>query len=334
MLLAMDAGGTSTRAVTVDESGQAFGYGRSGSGNPTAVGIASAVAALGAAAGQASPDGGVGPGPAMAVIAMAGQQTGPFVDQVSVRLAELGVSRVLLQPDLLGIFHSGTHQRDGYALISGTGSVAARIQDGRLDRVVGGRGWLLGDAGSGFWMGHQIARAVVSALDGQGPATALTQLVLDALGVEADLNAPEGRVHAVRQLVSVVYAQPPVRLAQLAPLAFVAHEDLVARRLLIAASAALADLVAVVRVPTLSGPVIGGGSVLVRGLLAAPDDLRRELVLPAGDAEVLPVPDGVVGAAVLGLRSEGVDVGARLFRALTTNVARVAELDVTRDPPC
>lgn len=325
MLLAMDAGGTSTRAVTVDESGQAFGYGRASSGNPTAVGISSAVAALVRAAEQALPDGGASPGAALAVIAMAGQQTGPFVDQVSLRLAELGVSRVLLQPDLLGIFHSGTSERDGYALISGTGSVAARITDGRLDQVVGGRGWLLGDTGSGFWLGHQIARAVVSALDGEGPATALTQLVLDALGVEADLGAPEGRVHAVRQLVSVVYAQPPVGLAQLAPLAFVAHEDRVARRLLIAASAALADLLAVVRVPTLSGPLIGGGSVLVHGLLAAPDDLRRELVLPAGELEVLPVPDGVVGATVLGLRSEGVDVDANFFRALSTNVARVAQ---------
>ena len=55
MLLAMDAGGTSTRAVTVDESGQAFGYGRSSSGNPTAVGITSAVEALGQAAEQAIP---------------------------------------------------------------------------------------------------------------------------------------------------------------------------------------------------------------------------------------------------------------------------------------
>ena len=64
--------------------------------------------------------------------------------------------------------------------------MAARIRGGRLDRVVGGKGWLLGDAGGGFWIGHAVARAVVASLDGQGPDTALTDLVLEALGIEAD----------------------------------------------------------------------------------------------------------------------------------------------------
>src|SRR5215203_3253482 len=156
MFLALDAGGTSSRAVVLDASGRAYGYARAGSGNPTATGIRDAVNAIGVAAEQA----------------LAGA-TGPR-RPVSDRLAALGVRRVVLEHDLLGIFHSGTAALDGYALIAGTGTVAARIRGGRLDRVVGGRGWLLGDAGGGFWIGHAVARAVVAALDGQGPSTALT----------------------------------------------------------------------------------------------------------------------------------------------------------------
>lgn len=318
MFLAVDAGGTSSRAVSLDASGRVYGYGRAGTGNPTAAGIAGAVAAIGLAAEHAL--GGVkSEGPVSAVIAMAGEQTEAFRDQLSVRLNGLGVRRISLQPDLLGIFHSGTHEREGYALIAGTGSVSARVRNGCLDRVVGGRGWLLGDAGSGFWIGRRVARAVISALEDHGPSTALTGLVLRAVEIEPPASA-EDQVRALRQLVSLTYAQPPVRLAELAPLAFRAHQDPVARAILVAASAALADLLAVVQVPELTGPVVVGGSVVVHGMLAAPPDLRRLLTPPAGNATVIPVPDGVVGAAVLALREAGVDVDGELFEKVRASI--------------
>ena len=131
----MDAGGTSTRAVVLDTSGRAYGYGRSGVGNPTAAGhrrgrkchcLATEQATAGAtASGQ----------PTFALIAMAGEKTATFRDQVVDRLAGLGVRGVVLEHDLLGIFHSGTAAPDGYALIAGTGTVAARIRRGT------DRGW-------------------------------------------------------------------------------------------------------------------------------------------------------------------------------------------------
>jgi N-acetylglucosamine kinase-like BadF-type ATPase len=323
MFLAVDAGGTSTRAVVLDTSGRAFGYGRAGGGNPTAAGIRPAAEAISTAAEQAL--GGVtGPGrPTLALIAMAGEKTTAFREHISGRLAALGLKDVLLDHDLLGIFHSGTAARDGYALITGTGAVAARIRGGRLDRVVGGKGWLLGDAGSGFWIGHAVARAVVAALDGQGPDTALTGLVLDTLRIAADPGTDGGRAAALRQLVSAIYARPPISLAELAPLAFAAHEDRVARSILLGASAAVADLLAAVRAPDLPGPVVVGGSVMVHGMLAAPPSLQAELVPPAGGDLVIPVSDGLVGAAVLALRQAGCEVDDSLFRTIKAEVARL-----------
>jgi glucosamine kinase len=262
--------------------------------------------------------------PALAVIAMAGEKTPAFKEQVTGRLAAVGVAQVVLDHDLLGIFHSGTAARDGYALIAGTGTVAARIRGGRLDRVVGGKGWLLGDAGGGFWIGHAVARAVVASLDGQAPDTALTGLVLDTMGIEADTTTVAGRAGVLRQLVSALYARPPISLAEFAPLAFAAHEDQVARPILVGASAALAELLAAVRAPDLPGPVVVGGSIIVRGMLAARTSLQAELVPPAGSDPVIPVTDGLVGAAVLVLRHAGLEVEDALLHTIQAEVARVS----------
>lgn len=314
MLIAVDAGGTSTRAVAVDAAGVVLGYGRSGGGNPTSAGISSAVAAIGAAA-----EGAVIGLPAdeveAVVIALAGEKTHAFTAQVSECLGRLGRGGVVLQPDLLAMFGSGTSRLDGYGLVAGTGSIAAVIRDGALHRVVGGRGWLLGDAGSGYWIGHQVARAVVSALDGQGPPTALTPLVLTVLGIDA------GALGSVLpQLVSALYARRPVQLSEFAPLAFAVADDPVARAILEAAAAALADLLTTVRAPALTGPVVVGGSVMIRGFLAGPAELRDRLGLPD---DVIPVGDGVVGAAVLALRGAGVVVDEGLFQRIRSGVAAV-----------
>ena len=319
-LLALDAGGTSTRAVALDRDGRVLGLGRSTAGNPTAAGIVPAAEAVAAAAGAALPPGETAD---VAVLAMAGEQSDAFRAEVEQRLAAYGVARVVLDHDLLALFCSGTAALEGYALIAGTGTVAARVRDGSLERVVGGRGWLLGDAGGGFWIGRRVARAVVAALDGQAGPTALTATTLTALGIPSSLADPgeAGRVSAIRQVVSAVYARRPVALAELAPLAFAAAaDDPVARRIVVEASEALADLLDAVRVPDLAGPFVVGGSVVVRGVLGAPPDLAVDLTPPARGVAVVAVPDGLVGAAVLALRHTGTPVDDARFARLRDEV--------------
>ena len=316
-ILALDAGGSNTRAVALTPGVDVLGYGRSGPGSPTAASIVGAAdGVVGAVVGALERAGRAD----VAVIAMAGEQTPAYLAEVSGRLAAYGVTRVVLEHDILALYCSGTPERSGYALIAGTGTVAARVVDGSLDRVVGGRGWLLGDAGGGFWIGRRVARAVVAALDGQAPTTGLTPLVLAALGVTADPGSGEGRVAAIRQVVASAYGQRPVALAALAPLAFAVPDDPTARAILIAASQALAELVAAVRVPELAGPVVVGGSVVVRGMLDAPVGLALDLVPPAGETPVIAVPDGLVGAAVLALRHTGAEVDEARFAELQAQV--------------
>src|SRR5439155_578112 len=71
---------------------------------------------------------------------------------------------------------------EGVAVLAGTGSIAlARSADGREARA-GGYGALVGDEGSGFWLGRAAATAAVRAADGRGPPTGLVELVSQAFG--------------------------------------------------------------------------------------------------------------------------------------------------------
>lgn len=330
LFLALDAGGTQTRAALVAASGRILGYGRSGSGNPTSAGPAAAASSLADAVGQAmagAPADCVGDAPSLAVVAMAGEQNASYLAELEPRLAPFGVRCLHLVGDLLAMFHSGTPDPDGYALICGTGAIAARVRGGELERTLDGNGWLLGDVGSGFWIGQQIARAVIAALDGWGPPTALTSLVLAETGVPGSANADEDqgwseRRETVRDLVSVLYADRPVRLSRFAPLAFAVTHDEVAREILASAASALAGLLATLRTPDIVGPVVGGGGVLLNGFLAASPEVQDRIGVPNELRELIRVKDGLLGAIVLGFRELGISVDDAFFAQLNTAVAR------------
>jgi glucosamine kinase len=59
-------------------------------------------------------------------------------------------------------------------------------------------------------------------------------------------------------------------------------------------------------------------------MLAAPPDLQVELVPMAGGQPVIPVSDGLVGAAVLVLRRAGGNVDDSLFHRIRAEVSRLS----------
>jgi N-acetylglucosamine kinase-like BadF-type ATPase len=87
----------------------------------------------------------------------------------------------LVVNDALVALVAGAGEAPGIVLIAGTGSIAyGRDGSGRAARA-GGWGYLLGDEGSGFWIGRRALSAIVRAADGRGPATQLAELVMDSL---------------------------------------------------------------------------------------------------------------------------------------------------------
>jgi len=326
-ILAIDAGGTSTRAVVADEHGHCTGFGLAGGGNPISAGPEVALDSYSTATRRALAASSADEQTFSCIlIAMAGKSGGLPPGRISDRLESLGVhGPIHLESDLLAMFCSGTPSPEGYALVAGTGSVAARVREHRLERVAGGTGWLLGDDGSGFWIGHRVTRAVVAALDGLGPETALTDLLLTSLGLERMDERAEGRPAVLLRLLEALYGRRPVELSRFAPLAFQASGDSVATSILASAASALDNLLAAVRHPDIAGPLVLGGSVLIDGMLtdAAPAAWLQTHRLET--AEVNPVRDGVVGAVVLALLRIGIDVDTEVFERITTDVARLRE---------
>src|SRR3954470_1076310 len=317
-LVAVDAGGTHTRAVVVHPAGQCLGYAAAGSGNPTAVGPETAAAAVAASVLEALRRAEVSStGIGLVVLAMAGAGSTSVADDIRRRLTDIGLDAPqIFESDLLATYVSGTHRPDGYAVIAGTGAGAIRVEDGRQVAVADALGWLLGDEGSGFWIGQRVVRAALADLDGRGPSTALTPMMLARLGVPAP-SAGGGR-GPIMAGVRALYAGPPVRLADYARLVFEVDGDATADRILDDTAAALARTLDAVRSPTVSGPLVLGGGILGRA-----SQVADRLAAACGAEEVRAVADGALGVSVLALRHAGTNVDAAAFQRLTTSLTAV-----------
>jgi N-acetylglucosamine kinase-like BadF-type ATPase len=323
-LVAVDAGGSSTRAVVVDATGHCLGLGIAGSGNPISAGPEGMVLAVGAAVRQAIEAAGMEPSAvAGAAVAMAGARSvrsaaGPEHPSITAALAAAAVhAPFVVESDLLAMFCAGSSDLDGYALVAGTGAAAIRVRGGEVEDVSDGSGWLLGDEGSGFWIGHHVVRAVVADLDGRGPATRLTPLALAQLGIDEAHESPRS---SLRRLTESVYDMRPVRLARFAPMAFAVGDDTVALAIVAGASDALAHTLGSVLDNEIDGPLVLGGSVLLHQatVAAAVEKSFRER---GGTGRVVRVADGVAGAAALALRNHGVIVDSAVFTRIEASLA-------------
>lgn len=337
-ILAIDAGGTGTRAVIADGDGHCHGFGVAGAGNPISAGFDGALDAYYAAARMAlgsrrHPD--TAQPYSAILIAMAGKSARLPVQRIAERLETLGMrGPIVLESDLLAMFCSGTPSPNGYALAAGTGAVAARVRDHRLETVCGGTGWLVGDAGSGYWIGHQVARAVVAALDGLGPQTALTAGLLSALNLTpgTDEERVEGRPIVLLRLIEALYELRPVELSRFAPLAFQASGDQVASAILAAAASDLVAMLDAVQSTEVSGPLVLGGSVLRSGMLGETGPLTPVLTARSDATDIRQVGDGTVGAAVLALLKAGIRVNQTIFDRIEADVTRLRATAGPQEP--
>jgi N-acetylglucosamine kinase-like BadF-type ATPase len=298
LALGGDLGGTSTRIVVVGPDGVEHGRGVTGGGNPT-TDPAGAAAAFGDAVRAALTD--VDPSRVRAsVIGVAGGsalRTAAVATHFDRVWTEAGLTcSPGYVPDLEVAFAGGTPAPDGAVLVAGTGAAAGSLTGNRLTRTADGHGWLLGDDGSGFWVGREAVRTALRSLDAGTPSGPLVESVLREL--DADLPGGSGRRDRVIQAVN---SRPGVRLSALAPLVTAAYRvgDEQARSIVERAAAALVATLGLIRDPGESTPIVLAGSLA--GDASPVGAELRSLLAARFTGAVVPARTGVGGAAWLAL---------------------------------
>jgi N-acetylglucosamine kinase-like BadF-type ATPase len=191
-VLGIDAGGTKTVCLLADDQGRILSEARGPGANLQAAGELEVEKVLhqvmeAALDHQASR-------PAAVCLGMAGvdREVDARVVRAIMRRISPG-SRVLVVNDALVALIAGVGRAPGIVVMAGTGSIAYGVNARRSAARAGGWGHVMGDEGSGYWIGRHAILAVVRALDGRGPRTRLAEVVLTHFGAaEAD-----GLVHAV-----------------------------------------------------------------------------------------------------------------------------------------
>ncbi len=290
-ILGVDGGATKTLAAVLDLEQGALHLGRAGPSNEDAVGPRLAVKALLDAADEAFQGAGAGQEElAAAVLAVAGTDT----DSIARHLGEMRGEDWIVVNDVVGAWAAATAARPGVGVISGTGSNVFGVgPDGSCWRA-GGWGHLLGDEGSGYWLGAESIKAALHDRDASGPPTELTGACLRFFG------AP-----TIEALAASVYTTPltkgevaafAVETARLA-----AAGDTVARGLYARAAAELGEQIrAVISTTGLSGDFPVG--LIGSAFKAGPVFVQRltEIVHAiAPDARVAPVAMAPVGGSLL-----------------------------------
>jgi glucosamine kinase len=255
---------------------------------------------------------------------------------------------VRVASDVAVAFAAGTPHPTGSVLLAGTGAVAARIREHEPVAMHGGYGWLLGDGGSGFYIGRRAVHSTLSTLDSGAPVSPLHRLVLDHYSVDqgqardipdmpmarlplinggwgSALHAPDRMAALIRE----VNRHPPVALAELAPLvmrAYAAGDPTAEAIVRAAADELLATL-------ERAEPPAGAPIVLAGGLLGSATPVHA-LVSTAvrqawPDAEVRTGVDGSAAAAwlaALPLLTSATGAAALHARLVSGAIPGLAEL--------
>jgi N-acetylglucosamine kinase-like BadF-type ATPase len=191
-VLGIDAGGTKTVCLLADDQGQVIAESRRGGANLQAVGELEVEKVLHEVMEEAIGNRAIVP--AAICLGIAGvdrPDDSAVVDGIMRRIGYK--ARVVVVNDALVALEAGAPGQAGVVVISGTGSISYG-RDGRGQAArSGGWGYVLGDEGSGYWIGRAALRAVLREADRRGPATLLSGMLLKHFGV----RQAQGLIHEV-----------------------------------------------------------------------------------------------------------------------------------------
>jgi len=306
IVLGIDGGATSTKAVLANTQGTILGYGQAGpsctddvSIDSTRKNIRSAVEQTWLAYGQeARPADG-------AFLGIAGVVT----EADCAIIEEIATSVNIADADFIGFDHDvrialagGLALQPGIVLIAGTGSSCYGSNTEGFSCRVGGWGYLLDDVGSSYYLGVEAMRAIVRSEDGRLGHTALLEPLMNVLGID-DIQEIIQRLYSPRMR--------KIEIAGLAPLVLdIAQQgDAIAKKILLNGQNGLAHLVEIAAqrlgfqpndvLVAVCGGLAHSGNYFKQGLY---DAIRAHV--PGAQIKE-PTLSPVIGAALLAIQNLG-----------------------------
>lgn len=228
VFLGIDGGGTGCRAALADASGAILGFGTAGPANVNSD-VAGTFANVMAATRMALTGHDIPETDLVAVLGLAGANVSMVVAQLRQMLP---FARIRIVTDAVTAARGALGGSDGIVAAMGTGSVFA-VQRNGIMRQFGGRGFVLGDQGSGAVLGRALLAEALRADDGFAEMTPLLAEVLDELG-------------GVEGIITFGFRASPAEFAAFAP-RIVQGDDPAARRLFDAAVTELRDLMRILQ---------------------------------------------------------------------------------------
>ncbi|MBT9246852.1 ATPase [Gemmobacter fulvus] len=224
LFLGIDGGGTGCRAAVADTQGHVLGQGMAGPAN-IATDVEGAAANILAATTAALAQAGTGTFTDLhAVLGLAGANVSASAARLQ---ALLPFATTRIATDAMISAKGALQDHDGIVAAMGTGSVFA-VQRQGVVRQYGGRGFVLGDEGSGAVLGRALLAEALRAADGFTEMTPLLRDVLDEMG-------------GMEAVISFSFRARPAEFAGLAP-RIVAGADAAAERIFGAAAQQVADI--------------------------------------------------------------------------------------------
>lgn len=221
LVVGIDGGASKTDVAVVTLGGEVVGRGRGAGSCPHFVGVDESVRLLDELVTGAAGGGAV----IHASACISGLDLVSEVDAYRMRLGEFIWARqgLIVENDLFGLLRTGSENRNAIAVICGTGINAVGLHESGARVRFHSLGPLSGDWGGGQGLGQEALWHAARAVDGRGPATALTERI----GAEYGMAVPD--------LIEAIHLDriSELTLSRLAPAVFAASDegDAVAQRL-------------------------------------------------------------------------------------------------------
>ena len=242
VVLGIDGGGTNTRAV-IAQGGTVLARAQGGSIKRLRVGAEVAEANLRTLLREVFDIAGLGAVDAASAGVASASMPG-VKEWITEVFRDFGVRQSEVVGDEVIALDAAFHGGAGILQIAGTGSnCIGRMATGERESV-GGYSSVLGDEGSGYWIGLHGVREALRAYDAGEPS-----VILDRVGAEWGTSSLEELVNVGNATANLGNTIPAPDFSALAPIISTAAEegDAVATRVLLQAAADLADFILLVR---------------------------------------------------------------------------------------